>query len=56
MMSALECYLKAARCEEMARTCADPADRSMLLDTATIWRKLAAIRPARHGIMVPQAM
>jgi hypothetical protein len=42
MMSALECHMKADSCEEMARKCADPVDRSMLLHTAGIWRKLAA--------------
>jgi hypothetical protein len=42
MMSALECQMKAARCEDMARQCVDPVDRRVLLETAAIWRKLAA--------------
>ena len=56
MMSALECHLKAARCEEMARTCADPTDRNMLLDVATIWRKLAGMPPIQHRHAVPEAL
>lgn len=56
MMSSLECHLKAARCEEIARGCADPAHRSMLLDTATIWRKLAAMQPIRRRDVLPEAL
>lgn len=41
MMSALECYQKAAHCEAMARQCADPFDVRMLQETAVHWRNLA---------------
>ena len=56
MMSSAECDLKAARCEEMARNCADPADRSMLLDTAMIWRKLAGLPPIPARDLAPEAL
>jgi hypothetical protein len=41
MRTALECLLKAVHCELMAMTCADPIDRSMMLETAQRWRNLA---------------
>ena len=40
MMQARECYLKADRCEAMARQCTDPL-RSMLHETAAHWRSSA---------------
>ena len=55
-MSALECHLKAAHCEEMARSCADPIDRNMLLDVAAIWRKLAIMRPILSRELMPDAL
>lgn len=40
MRSALECFIRAARCEEMARASSNNHSRSALLETAKIWRKL----------------
>jgi hypothetical protein len=40
MMSALECFMNAARCEEKARASRDRVDRTALQETAQIWRKL----------------
>ena len=56
MMSALECHLKAAHCEEMSRNCANPVDRSMLLEVATLWRKLAGMPPIQHRHAVAEAL
>jgi hypothetical protein len=55
MMSALECQLKAAHCEDMARDCADPADRSLLLEVAAMWRNLAVMRPVTRFDLVREA-
>ena len=41
MMSALDCYLKAASCLEHARMCHDDLSRAMWVETAKTWRNLA---------------
>jgi hypothetical protein len=41
MKTALECFLRAAKCEQMAKDTASIADRAMLRETARHWRTLA---------------
>ncbi|MBN9486019.1 MAG: hypothetical protein J0H44_02295 [Alphaproteobacteria bacterium] len=41
MMSALNCYLKAASCLEHSRMCHDDLSRAMWFETAKTWRNLA---------------
>lgn len=48
LRTALECLLKAVHCELKAMTCADPTDRSMMLETAQRWRGLAKTAKPRH--------
>ena len=41
MVSALDCYMKAARYLEQARASHDDVARTLLLETAKTWRNLA---------------
>ena len=47
MMSALECFHHAVRCEEEAEDTSDGANKAGLLEAATHWRKLGAEAKAR---------
>jgi len=47
MMSALECFHHAVRCEEEAEDTSDGANKAVLLEAATHWRKLGAEAKAR---------
>jgi hypothetical protein len=49
MISALECFMNAARCEEKARASWDRADRAALQETAQIWRKLGEASKATEA-------
>jgi len=47
MMSALECFHHAARCEEEAEDTSDDARKGVLLEAATHWRMLGADAKSR---------
>jgi hypothetical protein len=49
MMSALECFQKAAHCEAFAQGCHDHIDAGMLRETAKHWRTLAAAAEAAQN-------
>jgi len=48
MRTPLECFMKAAQCEELARAARDAANRPVLITMAAHWGTLAktAIQPA----------
>jgi hypothetical protein len=48
MKSALECFEKAAKREELASTAIDDATRVLLLSTAEHWRALGKAEKARE--------
>lgn len=54
MMSALECYQKAARCEAMARSSIDRSNACMLRDTAMHWRNLGEAAKVREAATFAQ--
>jgi len=45
--SAVECFEKAAKCEELAATAIDDATKALLLSTAANWRAMGQAEKAR---------
>lgn len=54
MMSAIECFTNAAKCEAMARAAQDEADRTVLLATAQHWRTLGELAKKMEGAQPPK--
>jgi len=53
MMSAVECFANAQRCEKGARASPDDLNRRLLLDAAKTWRSLAEASKAAETAMYP---